>query len=144
MAPFPVSSTSVETDHIKRIARVLGRSKVNERISSAGCYNCRTVAGSSSYSQHAWGNALDLFPKGHKDPELVQVDLRAIARAVVAHATKVTIANRGRKLRVAQVIDHDARQIWTPSSGWQVYTGTTGAHIHVSADPMRTGKPSCA
>jgi hypothetical protein len=27
-----------------------------------GCYNCRRIAGSSSWSEHAWADALDLHP----------------------------------------------------------------------------------
>lgn len=142
--PFPINSTSVITPAIARTGRVLGRAKINERIAYAGCYNCRPVQGSYTYSQHSWGNALDLFPVGHNDPDLTQADLRKIADAVVLHATKRTIANRGRKLAVSQVIDHDARRIWQRGIGWRPYTGTTGAHVHVSGEPLRTGKPACA
>lgn len=146
---FPVNSTSIETDAIKRVVRVLERAKVSRLIASGGVYNCRTVSGSSTYSQHAWGNAIDLFPrsgavtkeefKGDVDKEL-----RAIANAVVWQATHKTTANRGRKIPASQVIDHNNRRIWTPADGWHLYTGTTGAHVHVSGSPLRSGTPPCA
>ena len=142
--PFPVTSTSVETPSIRRVCRVLGRASVSDVIASGGCYSCRPVAGSLTYSQHSWGNAVDLFPKGAHDPELVQAYLRRIANAVVRHATTRTVANRGRRLPIAQVIDHDARRIWEPGKGWHPYSGTTGAHVHVSGAPMHTGRPPCA
>ena len=35
-----------------------------------GRYKCRTIAGSSTYSQHSWGNARDLYaPVDHPDPK---------------------------------------------------------------------------
>jgi hypothetical protein len=63
---------------------------------------------------------------------------------VVYQAKHRTKANRFRKLDVAEVIDHDGRRIWTPSQGWHDYNGTTGTHIHVSAAPLKTGRPPCA
>lgn len=38
------------------------------RASSAGIYNCRSVAGTSSKSAHAEGRALDVHFPGHADP----------------------------------------------------------------------------
>lgn len=145
---YPVYSTSLETPAIARVNRVLARAKVGRLIASGGVYNCRNVAGSSTYSQHSWGNAVDLFPKAwNAKVEFmgdVQAELRAIADAVVRHATTRTVANRGRKLAVSQVIDHDNGRIWEPGKGWQVYHGTIGPHVHVSGAPLRTGKPACA
>lgn len=141
---FPIISTAYGTAAAKRIERVLGRAKVGSGktriISSASRFACRAIAGSSSWSQHAYGNADDLFPTAGD----TQAKLRRIADAVVYQAKHRTAANLGRKLDVAEVIDHDARRIWTPSEGWHAYGGTTGAHIHVSAAPLRTGKPACA
>lgn len=138
---FPVNSTSVGTASIERFERVMQRTKVGDgTISYAGRYICKRISGSVSYSQHSWGNADDLFPTLGG----TQFKLRRIANAVVYQATHRTIANRWRKLEVAEVIDHDAGRIWTPSQGWHPYGGTTGAHIHVSAGPLMTGIPACA
>jgi hypothetical protein len=145
---FPVNSTSVQTAPCSRVATVMGRTKVGSGktriIAYAGCFVCKKIVGSSSWSQHSWGNALDLFPVGGKPLAIIQAELRDIANAVVYQAKNKTKANRLRKLDVAEVIDHDAQRIWTPSQGWHDYGGTTGAHIHVSAAPLRTGTPACA
>lgn len=141
---FVVNSTSVGTAATKRIERVLQRAKVGRGktriIAYAGRFVCKKIVGSTSWSQHSWGNADDLFPTdGATQPKL-----RAIADAVVTQATTRTLANRGRKLDVAEVIDHDASRIWTPAGGWRPYGGATGSHIHVSGSPLRTGTPACA
>ena len=140
--PFPVYSTSVETAAIKRVARVLSRAKIRPEIARGEVFNCRTISGSSTYSQHAWGNAIDLFPKLPVGDDAKQ--RQEIFHAVITQTTKRTFANRGRKLAVAEVIDHSGRVIWTPSQGIHPYTGTTGDHVHVSGSPLRTGKPPCA
>lgn len=139
---FPVYSTSTITSPVRRIVRVMQRAKVADRVEKAGVYNCRRISGSSSWSQHSWGNAVDLFP----DPPVFddQADLRAVANAVVHQATHRTPANRGRRLAVARVIDHDASRQWTPGAGWHGYSGAKGPHVHVEATPARTGAPPCA
>ncbi len=145
---FPVNSTSVGTASTKRVERVLQRAKIGRGktriIAYAGRFVCKKISGSTSWSQHSWGNADDLFPIPNPQPGYVQKELRTIADAVVYQAKHRTVANRGRKLDVAEVIDHDARRIWTPAGGWRPYGGTTGAHIHVSGAPLRTGTPACA
>jgi hypothetical protein len=145
---FPVNSASVQTAPCSRVATVMGRTKVGSGptriIGSAGCFVCKKIVGSNSWSQHSWGNALDLFPMGGVPLAIIQARLRDIANAVVYQAKHKTKANRLRKLDVAEVIDHDGRRIWTPSQGWHDYQGSTGAHIHVSASPLRTGVPPCA
>ena len=142
---FPVNSTSVGTPATERIERVMGRAKVGSGrtriIAYAGRFVCKKISGSTSWSQHSWGNADDLFPT---DGGNTQAKLDDIAGAVVYQATHRTVANRGRKLDVAEVINHDGRRIWTPAGGWRTYSGTTGAHIHVSGAPLKTGTPPCA
>lgn len=142
---FPINSTSVGTASCKRGERVLQRTKVGSGktriIAFAGRFNCRKIAGSSLWSQHAYGNADDLFPT---IGGATQAKLRDIADAVVYNATHRTKANRFRKLKVAEVIDHDARKRWTPQGGWGPYTGSTGPHIHVSWSPFKSGTPACA
>jgi hypothetical protein len=144
---FPVYSTSVKTKAIERVIRVLMRTPAAPFISHAGVYNCRRIAGSTAWSQHAWGNAVDLFPKAGKrgDKYIDAAEARKlIARTIVRNATRRTKANRGRKLKVSQVIDHDGRLIWTPERGWRPYTGAPGNHVHVSGAPLRDGTPPCA
>jgi hypothetical protein len=141
---FPVNSTSVGTASAKRGERVLQRANVGAGktriIAYAGRFVCKKIAGSRLWSQHSWGNADDLFPTEGD----TQAKLRRIADAVVYQATHRTVANRGRKLAVAEVIDHDAGKRWTPQGGWGPYTGAKGPHIHVSWAPFKTGTPPCA
>jgi hypothetical protein len=145
---FPVYSTSVKTKAIERVIRVLMRTPAAAFVDHAGVYNCRRISGSTVWSQHAWGNAVDLFPKTGTSRKRGYVDAdearQTIARTIVRNATRRTKANRGRKLKVSQVIDHDGRLIWTPERGWHPYTGTTGNHVHVSGAPLRAGTPPCA
>src|SRR5262245_327781 len=126
---FPINSTSVMTDPCERVCRVMQRSKVGSGksriISYAGIFSCRRIDGSSSWSQHAWGNASDLFPVG-KEYGVKRARCYAIANAVVYQATHKTVANRGRKIPVAECIDHENRRIWTPAGGWRPYGGNTG------------------
>jgi hypothetical protein len=119
---------------------VLARTKTAELIDHAGVFNCRYISGTHTPSQHAWGNASDLFPKAKYDAAEA---CDRIARAVVRQATKPTVANRGRKLAVSEVIDHQNGRIWTPERGWREYTGTRGPHVHVSGAPKKTGTPPC-
>ena len=139
---FPINSTTTETAPIERLCRVMQRTKVAKRISQAQVFACRKILGSDTWSQHAWGNAADLFPKG--DLEAHAAIRKAIANTVVWQTTHKTVANRGRKLDVAEVIDHSGGLIWTPDRGWHTYAGTPGDHVHVSGSPLRTGTPACA
>ena len=140
---FPVNSTSTVTEPVERILRVLQRANVEKSIASAGVFNCRKISGSHVWSQHAWGNAADLFPKG-LEYAVRLARCRDIANAVVYQATHRTKANRFRKLDVARVIDHENRRDWTPQEGWTEYGGATGLHVHVEGQPVRTGVPACA
>jgi len=141
---FPINSTSVWTPSCERICRVMQRAKVANVIAYAGVFSCRKIEGSTSWSQHSWGNATDLFPKGALEYAVKRAHCRAIADATVYQATHRTKANRFRKLDVARVIDHENRRDWTPQDGWTDYGGTTGLHIHVEGQPTKTGTPACA
>ncbi len=133
---FPVESISVQTAEAKRAMAVMNRSKVANLIDRAGCYACRSVAGSTTPSQHSYGNADDLFPKQH----LNQADARSrIFHAVIYQATHKTIANRGIRLKVNLAINHDALLQWTPWGGVQHYGGLTGDHVHVDYQPQYSG-----
>jgi hypothetical protein len=134
---FPINSTSVITPACERVCRVMQRVAKEGLISYGGVFSCRKIAGTNYWSQHAWGNALDLFPTDSKYND-------EIARAAVTQATKRTFANRGRKLDLSNVIDHLNGRIWTPGTGWHEYNGTVGPHVHVQAAPIKTGIPPCA
>lgn len=140
---FPVNSTSTWTAPAERIVRVLQRAKIEDSIAYAGVFACRKIDGSHVWSQHAWGNADDLFPKGQEYGEK-RARCHDIANAVVYQATHRTKANRFRKLDVARVIDHENRRDWTPHDGWTEYSGTTGLHVHAEGSPTKTGTPPCA
>jgi hypothetical protein len=117
------------------------RSAIAGLIHHAGVYNCRKISGSSTWSQHAWGNGDDLFP--YPDANY-NAACKRIAEGVVLQARKRTIANRGRKCAVYEVIDHQNMMRWTRAAGWKPYGGTHGPHVHVGGDPLRTGVPPCA
>ena len=106
-------------------------------------FSCRRIDGSTSWSQHAWGNAADLFPDANEYAEARALCYK-IANAVVWQAKHRTAANNRRKLDVAEVIDHENGRIWTPGGGWGPYGGNTGLHVHVTAAPKKTGVPDCA
>jgi hypothetical protein len=97
-------------------------------VENWGICNCKRVAGSSTWSQHAWCNAWDI----HHDSAAV---MREIADFLVANAVP---------LDVAEVI-YDGR-IWTRDRGWRAYGGVNPHtnHIHVSGYPLKTGIPPCA
>ena len=132
---FPVVSTSVETKACRRFIRVMQRSKVARLIHEGQVFNCRVIAGTNEYSQHAWGNAVDLMAAG--------ANLRDIAYNAVDQGTQRTLGNRGRLCRVERVI-YETRE-WRRGSGWFAYTGEPHTdHVHVDFWPNRTGTPPCA
>ena len=138
-----MNSTSTQTASCERICRVLQRAKIEKSISFGAVYNCRRILGSTTFSQHAWGNAVDLFPTGTEYAEK-RARCMTIANAVVWQAKHRTNANNRRKLDVAEVIDHENGRMWTPGGGWGPYGGAAGLHVHVTAAPKKTGVPPCA
>ncbi len=110
----------------------------NGKILFAGVFNCRHISGSSSWSQHAFGNAVDLFAH--------EADLQAIAENVVRQATADTRANQGNHQPCHYVIwKEGAGGIWSPDRGWHTYTGFhPPTHVHVDFLPEREGTPPCA
>lgn len=136
---FPVNSTSVITPPCKRYAlSVAQHSAVAKFIQYAGVFNCRKIHGSDSWSQHAYGNAVDLFADASR--------LRRIANNIVAQATRTTWANKGKLVPVAHVIWATGEGgIWTPDRGWHSYDGYHPAtHVHADFYPQGTGTPACA
>lgn len=95
-------------------------------VESWGIYNCRHIAGSSNWSQHAFKNAWDI----HHDTLMGDIADFLVKNYDV--------------LDVAEVIYN--RRIWTRSEGWHAYGGIDPHtdHIHVSGFPLATGVPPCA
>lgn len=99
------------------------------RVSRVGIYACRHIAGSTSWSQHSWGNAIDVFGP--------QSTLARVARWA-------SRPRRSRRLAVQTVIWHD--RVWSAETGqWSHYSGIPHvAHVHVDFRPRRYGTPPCA
>jgi hypothetical protein len=141
---YPLTSTSVITRKCKRFNRVLNRSKVADLIIQGEVFACKQIAGTSEWSQHSWGNAVDLMVKlPGRPPVAVLHDLRIIAENAVTQGTKRTIANRGIRCAIERVI-YDEKE-WKRGSGWFPYTGEPHtSHVHVDFSPNFTGTPPCA
>jgi hypothetical protein len=135
--PFPVLSTSVQTRPCRRACAVMQRTNVEPLILKGEVYNCRVIAGTSTWSEHSWGNAVDLIME-----RTTAAALSEVAASVVYQATHRTRANRFRKLPVHEVIRQD--RVWTRAEGWHEYTGEYHNHVHVDFNPYKEGKPPCA
>jgi hypothetical protein len=138
---FHVNSISVITPQCKEFALdVMQRSAPSRagEILFAGVYNCRKISGSASWSQHSYGNAVDMFAH--------EADLERIADNAVRQATEKTWANRGDEQPVHYVIWREGENgIWSPERGWHNYSGYhPPTHVHVDFLPERNGRPSCA
>jgi len=98
-------------------------------VTGIGVFNCRKILGSDSWSQHAWGNALDIFGPRH-----------TLAR-LAGWATGRFIS---RVWKVQTVIWQ--KQIWSYDwHRWEPYDGVAHTtHVHVDFRPRKTGVPPCA
>lgn len=87
----------------------------------AGAYVCKYVAGSSTLSQHSYGNADDTFFD------------------TLAHQDRVAdwVVSESGLLHPYHVITQ--RRIWTKGSGWASYSGDFHGHLHVDFDPQFSG-----
>jgi hypothetical protein len=86
-----------------------------------GSYVCKRIAGTSSMSQHSYGNAVDIFFDSIAHQEKVFVDVtNGKAPVAVAHAISL-------------------RRIWEPGSGMHGYTGETHYHLHTDYVPQYAG-----
>lgn len=87
----------------------------------AGAYVCKSISGSSTPSQHSYGNAVDIFfdTLAHQEK---------VAEWAVAHADE---------LHLQHVIS--GNRIWTRGVGWRAYGGDFHAHLHVDFDPSFSG-----
>lgn len=96
------------------------------RAVDGGIDSCRKVAGSSRWSQHAYGNAWDIFGPG-----------RTATRPDKNYLDSIYwfLNNNRAALQIDELI-------WEHRGG-----GSAAAHqdhIHVSAKPKQTGTPACA
>lgn len=125
----PVESPSVGSSAIKTIHVAYFKRFPDDE--SWGVFNCRPIAGSSSWSQHAWGNAEDFSDGGVASEE----------------AEAWFFANRT-KLPIAELIGR--RKIWSKAratEGWRSLSSSANQHLdhwHVSGDELQTGTPPCA
>ena len=123
----PVASPSAGTDPLKEIHLAYFERFPDHE--SWGIFNCRPIAGSSSWSQHAWGNAEDFSDGG----------------VAAAEAQRWFNENTSR-LPIAEVIGRG--RIWTKASqGFRALSPSANQHHdhwHVSADPLGDGSPPCA
>lgn len=88
----------------------------------AGAYVCKLVSGSTSMSQHSYGNAIDFFFDSIKHQNEVFDDVRhGRAPVAVAHAIS-------------------ERKIWSPSGGTKAYGGDYHGHLHVDFLPQQSGR----
>lgn len=137
----PVNSTSVITSQCHHWAfDTMQRSHParNGLVHFAGVFSCRRIANSSSWSQHAFGNAIDHFAN--------EADLETIAMNFEIQATRKTFANRKVEAPIHYIIWKEGKGgIWSPDRGWHDYSGFHPAtHVHVDFLPEREGTPSCA
>ena len=82
--------------------------------------SCRKIAGSSSWSQHSWGNAADFFPKNKEQGDRLYNYIIAGKQAGILPVTTVC---------------------WQDKGGCTTFHGD---HIHVDGSPKKTGTPPCA
>lgn len=101
-----------------RVNRWAKRHKLDNKVSSLGIYNCRKIAGSSTWSQHSWGNALDI---GVKD--------KATGDKVVKFLH--------RQLRHTEQYRFNIEHcLWWVENHYD--------HVHIDFSPNYTGTPPCA
>jgi hypothetical protein len=98
----------------------------NFNLESWGICVCKDIAGSSSYSQHAYCNA--------EDYHAIFTIMSNAAHWLATNAAKDIV-----NFPAAEIIFN--RQIWTPSQGWHYYGGINPHtdHIHVSGYPLQSG-----
>lgn len=91
------------------------------KVTFLGAYVCKDIAGTSTPSQHSYGNAVDFGAA-------TMSQLHVIANWILVHRVELDI----------QTIIVD-QQIWTPSEGWHTYTGQRHYHVHADFQPSLSG-----
>ena len=82
-----------------------------------GAYVCKNILGTSTHSQHSYGDAVDIGASA-------QFVLEEIANWCVARADE---------LQLEHVIV--GAMVWTRGVGWHAYTGEYHAHVHLDFHP---------
>lgn len=86
-----------------------------------GAYVCKHIVGTSTMSQHSYGNAVDFGAA-------TMAQLYSIADWMLAHQRELDI----------QTIIVGAK-VWTPAEHWHAYTGDYHYHVHVDFQPSFAG-----
>jgi hypothetical protein len=86
-----------------------------------GAYVCKMIVGTSTHSQHSYGNAVDVGAA-------TMAQLHVIADWIVARHDEFDIAT--------VIVD---QQVWTPSEHWHTYTGDRHYHVHSDYQPSYSG-----
>lgn len=86
-----------------------------------GAYVCKHIVGSSTLSQHSYGNAVD-FGRDTM-AQLEDMAHYAVDNAGELHLAHAIVANR----------------IWEPSTGWRPYYGEYHYHLHLDFSPQYSG-----
>lgn len=93
-------------------------------VTNLGIVVCKKIAGSNTWSQHSWGNAVDFGGPGPW-----------------GSSGNITLLDK---------VNNYIQRLWDegllPVSqlGWRNWSGHFPGHIHVSGDPYRHGTPPCA
>lgn len=123
-----LGATNTRIDRVARVAYAY-----DPEVDCLGSQVCKRIAGTSTWSQHAYGNAIDL---AFRIPLPVGFDMNRQDQLAGY------LAANGRELAIATLIHRD--RVWTPSEGWHGYGGQYHTHIHVDCLPQGTGTPECA
>jgi hypothetical protein len=127
----PTYLTGRVNARVARVARVAYA--YDNDLDCLGTQVCKRISGTSTWSQHAYGNAIDLA---------VRVPLPTGFDMGAQDQIAAYLASYGRELSIATLIHRD--RVWTPLDGWHGYGGQYHTHIHVDCLPQGTGTPDCA
>ena len=118
-------------DRIKKVA--YASYGFDDQVDCLGTQVCKVILGTNEWSQHSYGNAIDMAfriapPAGVDLPRQDK-----LADYLVLHAEE---------LEIEHVISRD--MAWTRGSGWNHYSGEYHYHVHVDCNPQGVGTPGCA
>ena len=86
-----------------------------------GAYVCKQIAGTSTMSQHSYGNAVDFGRDS-------MAELWDLAHYLVAHEAELDLQHC--------IVDD---MIWTSGYGWSHYGGDRHYHVHADFNPQYSG-----
>lgn len=122
--PYP---SSIMTDSARKSWVDVFKQPQFSGLGDIGAFNCRVVEGTSEYSDHSWGNAIDFTGSSN-----------------LLQTLRDYLEKNAGKLNVKYVIYN--RQISTAGKNRRAYTGSDPhiLHLHVDFYPSPTGNPPCA